>query len=147
MRYILAIAVSILFAAIYSYQNAAEISVRFFMFERNFPQGIWEAILFSLGSVIMWFFSVLSAFEVYSKNKKVTMELNKKIEGLEEDKKSLLETLQHLAPGAGYTPSDEAPVCELPSLDGAVKSRPDESAPSDEPSVEPSVEKKDTVSV
>jgi uncharacterized membrane protein YciS (DUF1049 family) len=144
MRYILAIAVSILLAAIYASQNAAEISVRFFMFEKNFQQGIWEAILFSTGAVIMWFFSVLAAFESYSRNRKVTMDLNKKIASLEEDKKSLLETLRHLSPGSGYAYSDEAPSAELPAPgEGVTKSCTDESTPQDEPDAV----KKETVSV
>ncbi|MDR1470950.1 MAG: LapA family protein [Synergistaceae bacterium] len=137
--YILAIAVAMLLAAIYAFQNAAEISVSFFMFERSFPQGVWEAILFSLGAVLMWLFSILATFETYSKNRKTTKDLNKRIADLEEEKKSLLGALQHVAPPAGHGASDEHALSEANApLEGVCQAEPcqSERAPSDGPDLE-----------
>ncbi|MDR1916498.1 MAG: LapA family protein [Synergistaceae bacterium] len=148
--YILAIAVATLLAAIYAFQNTAEISVRFFMFEMNFPQGVWEAILFSCGAVLMWFFSILASFEMYSKSRKITMDLNKRIEDLEEEKKSLMEVLRNISPVYGNA-SQPFRSSSTPSLEKT--SSPDDSDSSCaalnelSPSDEPEKEKEGTVSV
>jgi hypothetical protein len=91
--YILAIAVSILMTAIYSIQNAEEITVRFFS-SWTLRQGVWEAVLFSGGVVIMWIFSMFGSWEMYIKNKKVIKEKDKRIAELEEEKKSLLSAMR-----------------------------------------------------
>ncbi|MDR3353682.1 MAG: LapA family protein [Synergistaceae bacterium] len=91
--YILAIAVSILLTAIYSVQNSDEITVRFFS-AWTFRQGVWEAVLFSGGAVIMWLFSVFGSWEMYLKNKKIIKEKDKRISELEEEKKSLFSAIR-----------------------------------------------------
>jgi uncharacterized integral membrane protein len=94
--YILAIAVSMLLAAVYAFQNTSEIAVRFLMFERLLPQGVWEIILFSLGAVIMWFFSILASVEIHSAHRSQVNERDKKIAALEEEKSSLLNAFKYL---------------------------------------------------
>lgn len=43
--YALAIAVAMLVAALYAFQNPQEVVVKFFSWERELPQGIWEVLL------------------------------------------------------------------------------------------------------
>jgi cbb3-type cytochrome oxidase subunit 3 len=91
--YILAIAVSVLLTAIYSIQNSQEITVRFFS-SWTFRQGVWEAVLFSGGVVLMWLFSILGSWEIYRKNRKIIKEKDKRISELEEEKKSLFSAIR-----------------------------------------------------
>ncbi|MDR1884850.1 MAG: LapA family protein [Synergistaceae bacterium] len=90
--YILAIAVSILLSAIYAVQNSEEITVRFFA-AWTFRQGIWEAILFSGGVLLMWLFSVYGSVESYRSNRRTVREKDRRISELEEEKKSLLSAI------------------------------------------------------
>jgi len=52
--YALAIALAMLLAAVYAFQNTGEVLVRFLMWEVSLPQGIWEIMLFAAGGVLMW---------------------------------------------------------------------------------------------
>jgi uncharacterized membrane protein YciS (DUF1049 family) len=114
--YILAIAFSIVFAVVYSYQNAGDIYVKFLMFERQFPQGVWEALLFSVGVLLMWLFSIFASIEGYSKHKAQIKERDEKIALLEEEKKSLLAAFNHLQPIPGLdVPPDAAPETLAPA--------------------------------
>lgn len=88
--YALAIALSMLISAIYAIQNTQEITVRFLFFEGVYSQGLWEVILFSAGSVLMWLFSLLALLEVRSKYRGQIRERDKKITSLEEERNSLL---------------------------------------------------------
>lgn len=115
--YILAVALSVMLAAVYAFQNMADITVRFIVFQRNFPQGVWEVILFSFGALLMWFFSLLGSLEESSKHRRLIKEKDEKIASLEDEKASLLNAFKHLPQtGTGHdlvlTP--EAPV-ETPS--------------------------------
>jgi uncharacterized integral membrane protein len=100
--YILGMMVAIVLSAAYAFSNTGEISVSFLSFEYNFPQGIWEVFLFASGALIMWFFSVAASFELYSSNRKKNREMAKRIAELEDEKKSLLTTLQHIGGNAGF---------------------------------------------
>lgn len=88
--YALAIAVSMLLSAIYVFQNVGEVSVRFFIFERVFPQGVWEVLLFSIGAVLMWVFSLFASLELRAGYRSQIKERDKKITSLEEERTSLL---------------------------------------------------------
>lgn len=101
--YILAIAFSILLSAVYAFQNAADISVKFLMFERSFPQGVWEALLFSAGVLLMWVFSILASLEGRAKYKSMIKERDQKIAGLEDEKKSLLSAFNNLTPALAHS--------------------------------------------
>jgi uncharacterized integral membrane protein len=100
--YLLGIVVAILLSAVYAFSNTGEISVSFLNLEHEFPQGIWEIFLFAAGALMMWFFSVAASFELYASNKKKTREMTKRITELEDEKKSLLTTLQHIGENAGF---------------------------------------------
>ena len=113
LTYILAIAFSILLSAVYAFQNSGDIYVRFLVFERVFPQGVWEALLFSAGVLLMWIFSIFASLEGRAKYKSIIKEKDLKIAGLEEERKSLLSLLSafnNLSPspaGASATVQDE----------------------------------------
>ncbi|MDR3331390.1 MAG: LapA family protein [Synergistaceae bacterium] len=96
--YLLVMAVSVLVSAIYSIQNPTDITVRFIVFERTFRQGLWEAGIFSAGVVLMWLFSLIARFSIYSKSRKEIKECNKRILQLEDEKKSLMEVLKQQSP-------------------------------------------------
>ncbi|MDR3254767.1 MAG: LapA family protein [Synergistaceae bacterium] len=117
MSHVIAVAFAILFAALYSYENAGDIFVKFLMFERQFPQGVWEAMLFSVGALIMWLFSLFSSLEIRSKYKSAVKERDKRIASLEDEKKSLIEALSHLS-SASVTAVLPVPAAEISSEPG-----------------------------
>jgi uncharacterized integral membrane protein len=100
--YLLGIVTAILLSAVYAFSNTGEISVCFLNLEYKFPQGIWEIFLFAAGALMMWFFSVAASFELHTANKKKTREMTKRIADLEDEKKSLLTTLQHIGENTGF---------------------------------------------
>jgi uncharacterized integral membrane protein len=132
LTYILALAFSILLSAVYAFQNSGDIYVRFLVFERVFPQGVWEALLFSAGVLLMWIFSIFASLEGRAKYKGIIKEKDLKITGLEEEKKSLLSAFNNLSP----SPSGPA-VSSLPAQD----------EPQPDPSPEPAPDDKGTISV
>lgn len=93
--YILAIVLTMFLSALFAFQNINDVTVRFLIFEKVFPQGVWEVVLFSSGAAIMWFFSLFSVFEVRSKLKKEIKDRDEKIEALEKEKKAIIDTLAH----------------------------------------------------
>jgi uncharacterized membrane protein YciS (DUF1049 family) len=110
VSYILAIAFSILLSALYAFQNAGDIYVKFIVFERQFPQGVWEALLFSAGVVLMWIFSLFASFETRGRFKAKIKEKDLKITQLEEEKKSLLLAFNRLSPGTPAIEDAPAPL-------------------------------------
>lgn len=101
--YALAIAASMLLAAIYVFQNdAGEVTVRFLIFERVFPQGVWEVLLFSVGAVVMWVFSILASLELRASYRGKIKERDKKIQTLEDEKSSLLGAISKMGAKAEY---------------------------------------------
>jgi uncharacterized membrane protein YciS (DUF1049 family) len=92
--YILGIVVAMILSAAYVLSNTAEITVKFLRLETTFSQGIWEVIVFALGILIMWLISVCASVETYIKNRKKTKGLTKRIAQLEDERKSLLDTLR-----------------------------------------------------
>ena len=99
--YILAIVVTMFLSALFAFRNIGEVTVRFLFFEWTLPQGVWEVVLFSSGAAIMWFFSLFSVFEVRSRYKKELKAKDEKIASLEQEKKTILESLTmkaHTAP-------------------------------------------------
>ncbi|MDR1965866.1 MAG: lipopolysaccharide assembly protein LapA domain-containing protein [Synergistaceae bacterium] len=119
--YLLGIIVVMVMSMAYAVQNDAEITVRFFVFQKSFPQGLWEGVLFSASAVIMWFFSVFASIELYSANKKKTKELSKRIEDLESEKKTIFAALQQLS---GKTEGQcEAPDSVCASESGALPAK------------------------
>lgn len=86
----LAIVVTMVISALYSFQNIGNITVKFLLFEWTFPQGVWEITLFCAGNVLMWFFSLLANRETKNRYKKQINELNEKLQLMERDKQDLI---------------------------------------------------------
>jgi uncharacterized integral membrane protein len=91
--YILGIVVAIILSAVYALSNTTEITVRFLSLQTTFPQGMWEAMVFGCGVLIMSLISFCESIETYVKNRKKTKELTKRIAQLEDERKSLLAAL------------------------------------------------------
>lgn len=115
--YALAITASMLLSAIYVFQNVGDVTVRFFIFEHVFPQGVWEALLFSAGAVLMWFFSIFASLELRVKYRSQLKDRDKKIKVLEEEKTSLLAAIgrvgaqgEHDIAGKAYVGLAEEPL-------------------------------------
>ena len=93
--YTLAVALAMLLSALYAFQNPGDVTVRFLLYERTVPQGLWEVLLFSSGVVLMWLFSLGALLEVRKKYRSQLKAAEKRAEGLEEERKSLLAAFQH----------------------------------------------------
>jgi hypothetical protein len=94
-----------LLSAVYAFQNAADVYVKFLMFEWSFTQGVWEALLFSTGVLLMWIFSIVASLEVRAKYRAKIKERDLKIAGLEEERKSLLSAFNNLTPSQSASPA------------------------------------------
>jgi len=94
--YFLGLVVAVALSAIYVTYNTAEVTINYLGFQASFNQGIWDVFVFGAGVIIMWVLSICASIEIYTANKKQTRELNKKIEDLENEKKSLLSALQNI---------------------------------------------------
>ena len=92
--YTLAVALAMLLSALYAFQNPGDVTVRFLLYDRTVPQGLWEVLLFSSGAVLMWVFSLAALLEVRKKYRGQIKALEKRAEGLAEERKSLLAALQ-----------------------------------------------------
>lgn len=93
--YALAIAVAMLLAAVYAFQNTGEVLVKFLVWELSFPQGIWEVMLFAAGGVLMWLVSLFAMVESRSKYVRQIKEKDAKIRELESERSSLMEAIRH----------------------------------------------------
>ncbi|MDR1581333.1 MAG: LapA family protein [Synergistaceae bacterium] len=92
---ILGIMVAMILSAVYVLSNTAEITVKFLSLEMTFHQGLWEIIVFGTGVLIMGLISFCAEIEMYVKNRKKTKELTKRVAQLEDERKSLLDTLRN----------------------------------------------------
>ena len=110
--YILAIVLTMFLSALFAFQNIGDVTVRFLFFEWTLPQGVWEVVLFSSGAAIMWFFSLFSVFEVRSKYKKELKLKDEKIASLEQEKKSILESLTMRTQAPAESEKETASACE-----------------------------------
>ncbi|HPC75575.1 MAG TPA: LapA family protein [Synergistales bacterium] len=93
--YALAIALAMLAAAVYAFQNTGEVLVRFLVWELSFPQGIWEVMLFAAGGVLMWLVSLFASMESRSKYVRQVKEKEARIRDLEGEKSTLVEALKY----------------------------------------------------
>ena len=80
-------------SAVYVFQNAAIVNVRFFVFNFAFSQGLYEVAIFAFGAALMWFFSIFSYFENRAKYKEELAERVAEVRQLEGANKVLLDTL------------------------------------------------------
>lgn len=99
--YGLGTAFTMLIAALYAFQNRSSIVVRFLVWERNLPQGVWEIALFALGCVVMWVVSLSAIWENRHKytgslkeQKLKVKELEETISVLRDEKSSLMAALR-----------------------------------------------------
>lgn len=92
--YALAVALAMLLAATYAFQNTGEILVRFLVWERTIPQGIWDVLLFAAGGVLMWLVSLFALLETRRKYVRQIREKDKRIKELEEERTSLMATFR-----------------------------------------------------
>ncbi len=91
--YILAITITMFLSALFAFQNIGDVTVRFLVFEWEFPQGVWEVFIFCTGAAIMWIFSIFSMFEVRGKYKRELKLRDEKITAAENEKKMILESI------------------------------------------------------
>lgn len=98
--YVLAITITMFLSALYAFQNPGSITVRFLIFERTLPQGVWDVVVFCVGAAIMWMFSVFSSLETVGKYKRMLKEKDAKISALENEKKMILESVTINKPAA-----------------------------------------------
>src|SRR6056297_2298522 len=81
--YGLGIAFCMVLAAIYAFQNTSEIIVRFIIWERAMPQGVWEIILFAVGAVAMWFISLSAVMEIRGRHSRLIKDQKETINTME----------------------------------------------------------------
>jgi uncharacterized integral membrane protein len=93
--YALAIAIAMLLAAVYAFQNTADVIVKFLVWEVALPQGIWEVMLFAAGGVLMWMVSLFAMMESRSKYNRQVKEKETRIRELEEERTSLMGAIRH----------------------------------------------------
>jgi uncharacterized integral membrane protein len=108
--YILAVAVTMFLSALFAFQNIADVTVRFLVFEWTFPQGVWEVFIFCAGAVIMWIFSIFAMFEARGKYKREIRAKDERITAAENEKKMLLETLASAKSNMEYTVDPQSGV-------------------------------------
>ena len=121
--YFLGIVVAIGVAVAYVTHNTADITISFFRYQNSVNQGIWEIFLFGAGALIMWVLSLCASIESYMAKKKRIRELNKKIEDLESEKKSLLIALQNVGqPGtAKFAEAEKEQAVQIPEIPSPEK--------------------------
>lgn len=111
--YALAVAVSVLLAAVYAFQNSGEVTVRFFIWTREVPQGIWEAAIFAGGCVLMWFVSISAWLELRGTYKRQVKEQEARIQKLEEERLSILRAIHGEQEGESQRRPAEPPRQEI----------------------------------
>lgn len=117
--YALAVALAMLLAATYAFQNTGEILVRFLIWERTIPQGIWDVLLFAAGGVLMWFVSLFALLETRGKYVRQVREKDKRIKELEEERTSLMNAFRTQQEPKG--PVEQQSVSEPPAEEVSLK--------------------------
>ena len=116
--YALAIAFSVLLAAVYAFQNPGDVTVRFLLWTRDVPQGVWEAAVFAGGCVLMWVVSLSAFLELRTGYRSRFKEQDIKIKKLEEERISILRAISggdqpKSSPDVKTPPAPTAPEKEL----------------------------------
>ncbi|HCL79522.1 MAG TPA: DUF1049 domain-containing protein [Synergistaceae bacterium] len=112
--YALAIAFSVLLSAVYAFQNPGDITVRFLLWSREVPQGIWEAAVFAAGCVLMWIVSLSAHLEIRGKYRHQIKEQETKIKKLEDERLAFLRTAakDHETPVRASVEPEPIPIVE-----------------------------------
>ncbi len=95
--YALAILLAMLVAAGYAFQNTGDVVVRFIIWEKTLPQGLWDILLFAAGGLLMWIVSLASLIEVRGALRRKLKEQEDRVRSLEAEKQQLLEALKSSA--------------------------------------------------
>jgi len=103
--YALAILLSMLVAAGYAFQNTGDVVVRFLMWEKTLPQGLWDILLFAAGGLLMWIVSLASLVEIRGALQRKIKEQEERVRSLEQEKQQLIEALKK-------NPVNEPPVTQ-----------------------------------
>ncbi|MBN1334028.1 MAG: LapA family protein [Synergistales bacterium] len=83
--YGLGIAFCMLLAALFAYQNPGDLVIRFLVWERVLPQGVWEIALFVAGVIAMWIISLSAILETRNKNAHQLKDQKERIDTLEKE--------------------------------------------------------------
>jgi putative membrane protein len=112
--YALAILLAMLVAAGYAFQNTGDVVVRFIIWEKTLPQGLWDILLFAAGGLLMWIVSLASLVEVRGALRRKIKDQEERIRVLEQEKQQLLDALKtppaETAQVAAGTPEKEVPA-------------------------------------
>jgi len=105
--YALAILLAMLVAAGYAFQNTGDVVVRFIIWEKTLPQGLWDILLFAAGGLLMWIVSLASLIEVRGALRRKVKEQDERIRVLEQEKQQLLEAFKpNVASGVQSEPTE-----------------------------------------
>lgn len=112
--YALAILLAMLVAAGYAFQNTGDVVVRFIIWEKTLPQGLWDILLFAAGGLLMWIVSLASLVEVRGALRRKIKDQEERIRVLEQEKQQLLDALKtppaETSQVAAGTPEKEVPA-------------------------------------
>ena len=109
--YALAMAVAMLAAAGYVFQNPGDVTVRVLLWERQMPQGVWEVLLFALGALLMWIVSLLALMEEVTPLRRKIAALEGAHRETKEEKDRLWGILESLRPSSSGGPSLSSEDC------------------------------------
>lgn len=98
--YVLAIALAMLVAAGFVFQNPGIVTVHFLIWTRELPQGVWEVALFAAGGILMWGVSLVAMMEVRNKYRREIRSRDRRVQELQEERDSLVNALNSLGPVA-----------------------------------------------
>lgn len=115
--YALAILLAMLVAAGYAFQNTGDVVVRFIIWEKTLPQGLWEILLFAAGGLLMWIVSLASLIEIRGALRRKVKDQEERIRSLEQEKQQLLDALKS-NPAAGVQEEPMTAEGESPSGGG-----------------------------
>jgi uncharacterized integral membrane protein len=128
--YALAVAFSVLLSAVYAFQNPGDITVRFLLWSREVPQGVWEAAVFAAGCVLMWIVSISAFIEQRTRYRQQIKEQETKVKKLEEERRELLRS-------APKTPEQTAHHADAENPEDRVEQNPTEVVKEDPLTTEP----------
>ena len=92
--YTVAIAFAVLVSAVFSYQNPGDVTIRFLVWTRQLPQGVWEVAVFSAGCVLMWIVSLSAHLEGRARFRKIIREQTERVAKLEDDRANILKAIR-----------------------------------------------------
>lgn len=98
--YMLAVALAMLVAAGFVFQNPGMVTVHFLVWSKELPQGVWEVVLFAAGAVLMWGVSLIAMMEERNRYRREIRDLDRRVTELREERDSLVNALNSFGPAA-----------------------------------------------